>query len=120
MRPTRRAELSLPRRLGAAAAATLVLVLTLLAASPSAHAWLHAEPEGCPGHAQAPAPAGHEDDQGCAVVLMASGVELPLEPLSPLPPRLIAGGDLRVTAAAPDLRHPRYLRQPERGPPGSS
>jgi hypothetical protein len=54
------------------------------------------------------------------VVLMMSGVELPLEPLSPLPPRLIAGSDLRVTAAAPDLRHPRYLRQPERGPPGLS
>lgn len=120
MRTSRRTELSLLRRLGAAAAAALVLVLTLLAASPSAHAWLHAAPEACAGHAHAPAPEEHDADQGCAVVMMTSGVELPLEPLSPLPPRLIAGSDLRVTAAAPDLRHPRYLRQPERGPPGLS
>ena len=120
MRLSRRAEPSLPRRLGAAAAAALVLVLTLLAASPAAHAWLHAAPEACATHAHAPAPEEHEDDRGCAVVLMTSGVELPLEPLSPLPPRLIAESDLRVTAATPDLRRPRYLRQPERGPPGSS
>ena len=115
-----RVQPSLPRRLGAAAAAALVLVLTVLAASPAAHAWLHAAPEGCAGHTHVPAPEEHDADQGCAVVLMMSGVELPLEPLSPLPPRLIAGSDLRVTAAAPDLRHPRYLRQPERGPPGLS
>ncbi len=120
MSPVRRVEPSLPRRLGAGLAAALVLVLTLLAASPAAHAWLHADPAECAGHAHAPAPEDHDADRGCAVVLMMSGVELPLEPLSPLPPRLIAGSDLRVTAAAPDLRRPRYLRQPERGPPGLS
>lgn len=115
-----RTNLSLPRRLGAATAAALLLVLTLLAASPAAHAWLHAAPHSCAGHTHVPAPDEHDADQGCAVVLMTSGVELPLEPLSPLPPRLNAGSDLRVTAAALDLRHPRYLRQPERGPPGLS
>ena len=120
MRASPPIALTLPRRLGAAAAAALVLTLTLLAASPAAHAWLHAGPQDCAGHAHVPAPEDHDADQSCAVVLMMSGVELPLEPLSPLPPRLIAGSDLRVTAAAPDLRHPRYLRQPERGPPGSS
>jgi hypothetical protein len=120
MRAARSPALSLPRRLGAAAAAALVLVLTLLAASPAAHAWLHAAPQDCAGHAHVPVPDDHDADQGCAVVLMLSGVEVPLEPLMTLPPRLLAGSDLRVTAAAPDLRHPRYLRQPERGPPGSS
>ncbi len=108
------------RRSLAAAGAALVLALTVFAAGPAAHEWLHAAGSGC-SHAH-----GHDhgrggdtgDDAGCAVVLFASGVDLPVEPAAALPPRLVAQGVTPVTAAEPWLVSPRYLRQPERGPPG--
>lgn len=108
------------RRSLAAAGAALVLALTIFAASPAAHEWLHAASSGCShahGHAHG---AGGDtgDDAGCAVVLFASGVDLPVEPAAALPPRLVAQGVAPVTAAEPWLVSPRYLRQPERGPPG--
>jgi hypothetical protein len=95
------------RRMLAAGSAALVLALTIFAASPVAHDWLHLDADGA---AQA--------DDGCAVELFAAGVSLPLAPISvPLPgetPRAIS------PAAATEifLVCPRYLRQPERGPPG--
>ncbi len=109
------------RRALAAAGAGLVLALTVFAASPAAHEWVHAAAGSCSGHAHGhdhgPATTG-DDDAGCAVVLFASGVDLPVGPASALPPRLVAQGVTPVTAAEPLLVSPRYLRQPERGPPG--
>ena len=112
------------RRLLAAGCALLVLALTIVAASPSAHAWFHEAEQAhtCPHHPPAdpkPAPAeaaGHD----CAVVLFASGVDLDVGPLALFPPATVAGAVSPVTAAAPDLVAPRYLRQPERGPPARS
>lgn len=96
------------RRLLAAGCAAMVLALTIFAASPVAHDWLHADDD----HA-----AAHVAD-GCAVVLFAAGVSLPLAPITaPLPgeaPHLGAP----ATAVEVFLVSPRYLRQPERGPPG--
>jgi hypothetical protein len=108
------------RRSLAAAGAALVLALTVFAASPAAHEWLHAAGSGCShahGHDHGRG-GGADDDAGCAVVLFASGVDLPVEPAAALPPRLVAQGVTPVTAAEPWLVSPRYLRQPERGPPG--
>lgn len=105
-------------RLIAGAGVLLVLALTVLAASPAAHAWAHGHVETCADHEHPPAPHGEEDDSGCAVVLFAAGLEVPAGPEAFLPPATVAGGVLPVTAAEPLLSRPRYLRLPERGPPG--
>jgi len=106
------------RRGIAAGCAALVLALTIFAASPVAHDWLHSveKRHTCHEHPKpAPAPATAEHD--CAIVLFASGVNLPVAPLALTPPRLIAQAVSPVTAAEFYLVSPRYLRQPERGPP---
>src|SRR4051812_33713902 len=92
-------------RVLAAGCAALVFALTIFAASPVAHDWLHADGD----HANR--------EHGCAVVLFADGVSLPLGPIEvPLPleaPHRVTP----ATAAEVYLVTPRYLRQPERGPP---
>ena len=110
---------SLRLRLLAGIAAALVLALSVFASSPVAHGWLHERADtNCQGHSHPnPAESDH-DDAGCAVVLFAGGVELPAGPASLLPPVSVPGGLLTVTAAEPLLSRPRYLRLPERGPPG--
>lgn len=88
-------------RLGAAGAAALVFALGLLAASPELHGLLH----------------DTDSDDGCAIVLFANGVSAPLGVIAVTPPEsswieqpLASARDIFLTA-------PRYLRQPERGPP---
>lgn len=108
----------LPLRLLAGAGVLLVLALNVLAASPAAHAWAHARADACADHAHPPSPQKGDDDSGCAVVLFASGLDVPAEPGALLPPASVIGGVLPVTAAEPLLSRPRYLRLPERGPPG--
>jgi len=95
------------RRLFAASSAALVLALTIFAASPQAHHWLHVD-------------NAIGADDGCAVVLFANGVSLPLGPLHVLPPREASAPAAAAVAAEVLLVSPRYLRQPERGPPASS
>ena len=92
------------RRLCAAGCAALVLALTVFAASPSAHDSLHANRTA----------AG---DDGCAVVLFAGGVSLPLDPPVLQPPAAFAREVAHASAGEVFLVSPRYLRQPERGPP---
>jgi hypothetical protein len=88
--------------------AGLVFALTVFAASPSAHDLLHDD-----SHQHT---AG---DNGCAVLMFASGVSLPVAPLALTPPILLVRGISPATAAEVFLVAPRYLRQPERGPPSS-
>lgn len=92
------------RRVGAAGGAALVLALTIFAASPVAHDWLHANATG-------------EYESGCAVVLFAGGVSLPLDAPVVLPPATIGSDVHFASARSVVLVTPRYLRQPERGPP---
>lgn len=97
------------RRLCAAGSAVLVLALAIFAVSPRAHAWIHDDD----GHEE----VAHQDDS-CAVVLFASGVSLEAGHAPLRAPDEVV---LPAPAAAPDelfLAQPRYLRQPERGPPG--
>ena len=94
------------RRFIAGGCALLVLALSVLAASPVAHDRLHAA---------APGAAEHED--GCAVVLFSGGVSLPVGPIALAPPQLIQRGAAVAAVAELLLVAPRYLRQPERGPP---
>lgn len=92
------------RRFSAAGCAALVFALTVFAASPLAHDWLHASD-------------AHEDEAGCAVVLFASGVALPLAAPAIEPPNFVTDRVALATGGDVDLVTPRYLRQPERGPP---
>lgn len=86
--------------------AALVFCLALLAASPAAHEWLHGE--GVSG-----------GDHQCAVVLFAAGVSLPLAQVPVVPPSAEWRPGHERAAAEIFLLPPRYLRQPERGPPAS-
>ncbi len=95
-----------PRRFIAAGSAALVFALTVFAASPVLHGWLH----------KSHAVAGNDD---CAVVLFASGVSLPLDLPTIAPPSATWVEQPRVVTAEIFLASPRYLRQPERGPPVS-
>ena len=96
------------RRWLAAGSAALVLALTIFAASPSAHHLLHDD-----DHQHAVA------EDGCAVVMFAGGVSLPVAPLSITPPTTVTQSLTPIQAADALLISPRYLRQPERGPPVS-
>ena len=105
------------RRWVAMGCASLVLGLTVLAACPAAHAWLHTGSSSCGEHTHEPGGESPADDTGCAVVLFATGIANPVHPTALIPPTLVA--QAVATAASGDLclRPPRYLRQPERGPP---
>lgn len=105
MSPARRASLvEFLRRLYAAGGIALVLGLTVFAASPALHDLLHGATD-----------TTHNDS--CPVVLFAQGMVAPSEPVTaPLPPVTFvstAPAEARDIFVAP----PRYLRQPERGPP---
>ena len=92
------------RRFLAAGAAVLVFALGVFSASPVLHDWLHA---------QHTTPAS----DACAVVLFADGVALTLAVQIPPPP--VADWTEAHSPASIEifLDSPRYLRQPERGPP---
>ncbi len=103
-RPGQHSSRDLLRRLLAAGCAVLVFALGLFAASPALHDQLHA--------------GNHSSlDDGCAVALFANGVSV-TPSLVALPP---APGEWReLPGIAPRevlLDSPRYLLQPERGPP---
>ena len=84
--------------------AGMVFALAVLAASPVAHDCLHAD--------DAPV----SEDQ-CAVVLFAHGVSAPLSHVVVTAPISTGQTTLRAVATEVFVSRPRYLRQPERGPP---
>ncbi|MFO1447576.1 MAG: hypothetical protein U1F61_05420 [Opitutaceae bacterium] len=114
-------------RLTAGLGASLVLLLGVLTVSPEAHAWLHALPDdgadACHhGHAHgshAPHVPVTTSDEGCVVELFSQGVDVAgAACVLDVHPNLGVDG----SAVAPEELHlspPRYLWQPERGPPGS-
>ena len=97
---------SLFRRATALLAIAVMLTLTVASGSPVVHDCLHAD-------------SSHETDHQCAVVLFAAGVTL-----VPGAAELIRAD---TTGRSPHVAafeevffvSPRYLRQPERGPPVS-
>ena len=96
----------LVRRGLALGCAALVLALSVFAASPSAHGLLHDDDH---QHALF--------DDACAVVMFASGVSLPFATSVTAPPSDLVQRVKPGAAAEVFLVSPRYLRQPERGPP---
>jgi hypothetical protein len=100
------APAALLRRVGAAMGIAVLLLLSVSAASPVVHHWLHAD-------------TGADSSDNCAVVLFASGVTLAAAAIAFALPAL-RWVEMRVEAAAVlFVVSPRYLRQPERGPPAS-
>jgi hypothetical protein len=92
------------RRFLAGAAAALVFALGVFSASPVLHNWLH-DTDAAPV------------DDGCAVTLFASGVSVPLGAITIAPPAITWREAAHPVAPEIFLASPRYLRQPERGPP---
>ena len=130
-RPTP-STLPLATRFTAALGAALVLVLTILAVSPSLHAWVHAEPADSAAHAAcshghahhshtpvpAPAPDSCDDDSGCIVNLFAQGgSELVTAPAVLPAPRLADLGTFLSPSAFCAPSAPAYLLPHGRGPP---
>ena len=81
----------------------LVLLLTVLAASPAAHEHVHAD-------------AAHAD-HACAVVLYEQGLTSGFEIVVVLAAPEIAVQGRLLPARFVDLETPRYLHPPECGPP---
>lgn len=108
----------------ASLAAALVLVLSILAASPELHERLHGHGPGGAGAARhegvPPGGQAADDEDGCVVTLFAQGLVLALAlavpgPTGPAPrPANLDPGDRTVPAA------PRYLRLPSQAPPVGS
>lgn len=92
------------RRLLAAGCIALVFILGLLAASPVLHDQLH--------HGKA---ASAED--GCAVVLFAHGVSVPLAMIKAPPAPVEWREQVFIGSTELMLDSPRYRLQPGRGPP---
>ncbi len=94
------------RRALAAVAAALIFALCLFAASPALHGQLHHHGESTL-------------DDGCAVMLFATGFSLPLEVAAPLPPAANRPEQRSTVSAEILLDSPRYLLLPGRGPPAA-
>jgi hypothetical protein len=102
-------------------AVILVLVLSVLAASPELHERLHGhgpESAGAAHHSGTrPAQGLPDDDDGCVVTLFAQGIVLPLAILA----LAFAGRVLRLIEASVDDRFsavaPRFLLLPSQAPP---
>ena len=92
------------RRLLAAGAAVLVLTLSVLAASPQFHRWLH--------------PDADQPEHECAITLFQHGVTEPLAAISFVVTPLLLVAGLGAFPAGPDLLAPRYRLSPGRAPPG--
>ncbi|MBM3854101.1 MAG: hypothetical protein FJ399_13260 [Verrucomicrobia bacterium] len=107
------------RRFVAAGSALLVLALTVFAASPTAHAWLHQTDDRCSAAHHAPATPADDDEADCAITLFAAGLVLPLASAAFAPPAPVPAG-VPPVAAELFLLPPRYLHQPERGPPSGA
>ena len=89
----------------AAVCTALVLTLGVFAASPSLHERLHHDTGAC--------------DDGCAIVLFANGVSMPLAAPA-LPPPSADWREQPYLASVEVLRNsPRYLQLPGRGPPAA-
>lgn len=120
MKRSNPAKLSWPRRFIAGVGAALVLFLTVAAASPAVHAWLHEqpgdEPHACAHDHGDEAPADVHDT-GCAVTLFSHGT-LPLVvwllPVVAQPTLAgVPGGWSESFRAA----RPRYRHVPSHAPP---
>jgi hypothetical protein len=97
-------------RFVAAGAAALVLLLAVLAASPTLHAWVH-------GQSVAQAQAGHGDDD-CVITQFSHGLTTPAAALALVAFLGLISGLARPCAVGP-LPAPRFWLPPVCGPPAA-
>jgi hypothetical protein len=90
----------------AAVCAALIFVLGLFAASPVLHGQLHHDTT-----------SSTKDD--CAIVLFANGISVPLTVIALPPPSPEWCEQIQFSLTEVCLDSPRYLLQPERGPPAA-
>ncbi|HEX2852026.1 MAG TPA: hypothetical protein VHO24_02220 [Opitutaceae bacterium] len=83
--------------------ATLILLLTALVASPPLHKHVHGETAVA--------------DDSCAVVLFGQGVSLAVDSAAVPAPITVWAEEVAAPIVEVFVVTPRYLRQPERGPP---
>ena len=106
-------------RITAMISVALVLMLAVFSASPALHAWLHAhdgtQPAAVGGHNKS-AP-GHDDDDGCAITLFASGVTTALVAVMALIVALRLLNFVAPAEARVSRQVPRYWLPPLCGPP---
>ena len=100
------ATTSLLRRVTAVLAVAMMLMLTVANGGTVVHDWLHPD-------------SSHDTDHQCAVLLFANGVTLTSGTTALAGTELVWRGLPTVTVEERFLISPRYLRQPERGPPVS-
>ena len=126
MPPSRSNPPSLLTRLTASLGVVLVLVLSMLAASPALHAWLHTAPPSVTpcGHDHGPAPHTPDedhadaDDAGCIVTLFAhGGSELATAPTHLVAPARALVGDLLLSVEFCAPSAPAHTLPPGCGPP---
>jgi hypothetical protein len=111
-------HVSLLKQAIASLAAILVLVLTVLAASPELHERIHGHgPSDAPRHSGPGAGQGQGDEDGCIVTLFAQGIVLALALLA----LVFADGVLRLFYSPgidrPAAVAPRFLLLPSQAPP---
>ena len=92
------------RRVTAGLSIAIVLALAVFAASPELHAKLHG------------GTISHGDE--CPVAVLAAGVSVPVAISVAAPVAVELRVPRALTAEEIFVSSPRYLRQPERGPPG--
>lgn len=97
-------------RVIAAGAAALVLLLAVLAASPTLHAWVH-------GQTVSQAQTAHTDDD-CVITQFSHGLTAPTAALVPVATLCLISGLARPCAVG-QLPGPRFWLPPVCGPPAA-
>jgi hypothetical protein len=92
------------RRITAVVALAMMLTLTAASGSPVVHDWLHSH-------------SSDDTNHQCAVVLFSTGLTLALDAIEITPREWASERQPVATFQRIWLISPRYLRQPERGPP---
>jgi hypothetical protein len=111
-------EQSLMTRITALLAVLLVLVLTVLAASPELHERMHGHMAGTPVHGAPHAgTSAPDDDDGCVVTLFAQGIVVALALLAlAFTGQRLRLADFGVFDRIPPIA-PSYLFRPTQAPP---
>lgn len=111
-------RIPLATRAVASFSAMLVLVLTVLAASPELHERIHGDSHAdAARHPGSKAGQQHADEDGCIVTLFAQGVVLPIALLALVfAGRILRLFDLRGNDRAAAVA-PRFLLLPSQAPP---
>ena len=107
---------SLLNRLTAGLGVALVVLLTVLAASPELHAWVHGPQVTAEAAAHGHAPVG-DADHDCAVTLFASGVSLLLAFVLYFLARVVTRDRRLWPSDWLIVTHPHYWLVPAHAPP---